>query len=167
MARIGFPAIDDMARLPRYLEAPVPAEYEDVNGHLNVTGYLYLHDRAGWEFLSSIGIDEEYRTARGLSFFDLEHHLRYLSEVGTGDHVAIHGRLVARTAKLLHGQFFMLDIGRGVLASTFEFLSIHMSLETRRSIEWPEDVAASLDDLIHGHRALDWQPPLSGAIQLD
>jgi acyl-CoA thioester hydrolase len=164
--RDEYPGVDQLAALPRYLDARVPAEYQDANGHLNVTGYLYLHDQAGWQFLSTVGIDETYRTVRQLSFFDLEHHLRYLSEVGAGDAIAIHGRLVARTAKLLHGQFFMLDLDRGVLASTFEFLSVHMSLETRRSVEWPEDVAGRLDALIRTPAALGWEAPVSGAIRL-
>lgn len=166
MGRTVFPEFTELAALPLYLEAPVPHQFEDANGHLNVTGYLHLHDQAGWEFLRTIGVDADYRTIRKLSFFDLEHHIRYLAEVGRGDHVAVHGRLIGRTAKLLHGQFFMLDTGHRVLSSTFEFLSIHMSLETRRSAPWPDDVAENLDALIGAHTALAWDPPLSGAMGL-
>ena len=166
MARLTMPEFDDVAALPRYLEARVPADFVDANGHLNVTGFLSLHDRAGWALLTAIGMGDEYRTQRRMSFFDLEHHLRYLSELRADDAVTVHGRIMSRTEKMLHGQFFILDRANHALCSTLEYVSIHVSLETRRSTPWPDDVAATLDELIGEHSALPWTPPLSGAMHI-
>lgn len=164
MARVNLPSFADVSELPSYLETSVPAEYEDANGHMNVTGYLRLHDQAAWPFMAALGMDDAYLADRRSSIFDLEHHLRYVAEMATGDVVRIHGRLIARSAKLLHAQFYLLDRTNEVLSNTLEFVSVHVSLETRRSTPWPDDVAAALDDLIAAHAGLAWDPPVSGAL---
>ena len=166
MSSITFPTVEQVTDLPRHLERRVPKEYEDANGHMNISGYLLLHNEASWPFMASLGIDASYLSERRMSLFDVEHHLRYLGEMNPDDRLAVHGRVVDRTDKLLHGMFFLLDLTKHRLANTFEFVSAHVSLDVRRTVPFPAEVAERLDVAIDSQRELAWDAPLSGALGL-
>lgn len=166
MASAPDPSFVQIAALPRFLERPVPAEYEDANGHMNISGYLLLHNEASWPFMASVGIDDHYLTEQRMSIFDVEHHLKYLGELGTADEIAIHGTVVERNEKLLHGMFFLVDLVTERLSNTFEFVSAHVSLASRTSVPFPDHVAEALDAMVAAYRELGWQVPLSGTMGL-
>ncbi|HDH03605.1 MAG TPA: hypothetical protein ENH15_05110, partial [Actinobacteria bacterium] len=65
------PTFDDLMALPLLLAREVPKEYEDYNGHMNVTGYLCLHDEAALPFMDLIGMGGSYIAERQLSASDL------------------------------------------------------------------------------------------------
>lgn len=158
------PSLHDVLGLPIVLETVVTSEYEDANGHLNVTGYLALHDRAGWLWLQPLGIDPS-SPARPRGLMDLEHHLRYLSEVHVGDEVAIHAQLLERSERRVHGILYLVNHSREQLANTLEFVSVHVDLERRRAAPFDADVAAALDDQVAGAKRT-WAPPMCGAMGL-
>ena len=166
MTTVEYPSFEQIRMLPCYLERQVPEEFEDANGHMNVTGYLRLHDEGAWPFMASLGIDSSYIAERKMSLFDLEQHLRYLSEVNVGDRVAVHGRLLDRTEKLMHGLWFLLDLTNNRLSNTFEFVTAHVSLESRRTAPFPPDIAREVTRLMAAHELLAWSPPTSGALGL-
>jgi acyl-CoA thioester hydrolase len=161
-----MPTIAEIEQVPMFYESTVPAEYEDANGHLNISGYLVIHNEASWPFMASLGMDRAYVDERRMSIFDLEHHLRYLGEMVTGSPLRVHGVVADRSEKLLHGMFFLLDDSEGRLANTFEFVSAHVSLESRRSVPFSPEIAAAIDEQIALVRSLDWQLPLSGVLGL-
>lgn len=161
-----LPTLEQLHGLPLFYESVVPAEYEDANGHLNISGYLVIHNEASWPFMASLGMDARYLERAKSSIFDLEHHLRYLAEMRTGSPLRVHGMVAHRNQKLLHGMFFLIDDAERRLANTFEFVSAHVSLETRRSVPFPDVVASAIDAQIARHRALDWQLPFSGSMGL-
>ena len=161
-----IPTVEQIEALPMFYQSTVPAEYEDANGHLNISGYLVIHNEASWPFMASLGMDRAYVEERRRSIFDLEHHLRYLWEMVTGSPFRVHGSVVARNEKLLHSMFFLVDDATGRLSNTFEFVSAHVSLESRRSEPFPSEVAAAIDRQVALSRSLDWPLPLSGALGL-
>ncbi|WP_370617567.1 thioesterase family protein [Mumia qirimensis] len=144
----GALRIADMAGAEPDLVLTVPAEYEDGNGHVNIRHYFDLHARAGDVAFEAIGFDESYRDVRGLSAFSIEHRIRYLDEVLVGHDVAVYVRMLARSSKVVHGIQLLFDTTTGALANTFEFIEGHVSLEQRRTVPWPDDVAALLDTAI-------------------
>lgn len=160
------PEFDDLVALPCYLRRTVPEEYGDANGHMNVTGYLRLHDEAAWPFMADKGMGDDYLRDRRMSIFDLEHHLRYVDEVLVGATVEVRVRTLGRTAKVFHAQWYLLDRDNERLANTFEFLTAHVSLDTRRTTEFSPEVADLLDADIAASDAMDWDAPLSGALRL-
>ncbi len=159
------PTVEQVRTLPRYFERRVPEEHLDQNGHMNIRHYLGLYDDAGFSFFASIGIDLSYFTERRLGIFDLEHHLWYLDECHVGDAVAVHGRLVARSPKRLHGVWFLINETRGTLSNVFEWVSSHADLAQRRTAPFPDELAATLDAIIAEHAKLPWAVPMSGVIQ--
>jgi acyl-CoA thioester hydrolase len=157
-----IPAPEDVGRLPLLRELTVPAEYEDLNGHMRITHHLGIHDDAGWAFLTLIGIDERYLSEQRRGLVDLENHLRYLAEVHVGERVAVHVRVLARSAKTVHTVWFLVNRSNGRLANTLEAVSAHFDLEARCVTPFPDDVAGVLDRLIEEHQALSWPAPVCG-----
>jgi hypothetical protein len=52
-----------------------------------------------------------------------------------------------------------------VLSAVFESLGSFADLTTRRTAPFPDEIAQKIDAMLTLHQALDWQPPLSGALQ--
>jgi acyl-CoA thioesterase FadM len=123
----------------------VPDDYIDENGHMNITKYFELGAWAPWARLGELGIGESYIPQRGLSFFTVEHHIRYLAELRLGEAFSVRPALVARTGKAVHAVSFVVDEARDRIACTMELLYVHVSMESRRATPIPDDVAASLD----------------------
>jgi acyl-CoA thioester hydrolase len=162
--RPQFPTVEQVTQLPLMMKKVIPPEYEDINGHVNIKHYLGLHDEAGWYFFALIGLDETYFTERRNGLFDLEHHLHYVAELHVGDEVAIYARMLARTAKRMHGIWFIVNETRNQLSNTFEFVTSHADLTARRTSPFPNDVAASIDAVIAEHAKLTWDAPLCGVM---
>ncbi|HMC10465.1 MAG TPA: thioesterase family protein, partial [Pirellulaceae bacterium] len=91
---------------------------------------------------------------------------RYRKEVRVGERVTLRTRLIARSEKQFHVIHFMTKGNDHVLAATGEFLAAHMDMSTRRTAPFAPHVAHNLDRLLAEHLALDWQPQLSGAIEV-
>lgn len=163
-SRPALPSPAQVLALPRLLETTVSDEHEDANGHLNVTGYLALYDRAAWPWLADLGLDPS-RSGRPRGIMDLEHHLRYLAEVHVGDRVAVHGQVLERAARRVHGLWYLVNRSRDQLASTLEFVSAHVDLDARRAAPFDPDAAARLDAQV-ADTARDWPAPVSGVMGL-
>ena len=134
--------------------AVIPPAYLDRNGHMNMRWYLALYDEAGDAMYPMLGLTADYFAASGMGGFDLEHHLWYPAEVRNGDTVVIRARFIARSAKLMHYLFFMVNETRGVVSSIFECVHAHADLTARRTAPFPAQVAAQIDAFIAAHREL-------------
>lgn len=152
----GVLQVADLAGVEPSLVLTVPAEFEDENGHVNIRHYFDVHARAADRAFEALGVDDAYRQARGLSVFSIDHRIRYLDEVLVGQDMAVYVRFLSRSAKLVHGIQALFNATTGALANTFEFVEGHVSLQQRRTVPWPEDVAARIDAAIADGRA--WPP---------
>jgi acyl-CoA thioester hydrolase len=156
--------LEKVAALPLIYRVTIPPEFEDENGHMNIRWYLAVYDDAGYPLAAGFGLTPEYHRQHGTGGFDLEHHIHYLSEVHIGDTVAIHVRLLARTAKRVHYMMFMVNETRGTLASLFECVNSFADLTVRRTAPYPADIAATIDAMLTAHAALDWDAPVCGVM---
>jgi hypothetical protein len=88
VATCEAPAPDDdqLAVLAAYAEQPVPVDFEDVNGHLNVRHYTGIGSEGLDESLVDLGIPQNW-PVHGHACFSAEHHLTYLAELRTGEDV--------------------------------------------------------------------------------
>jgi acyl-CoA thioesterase FadM len=161
-----MPTPAQVRELPEVLRMRVPAEWEDMNGHVNVQHYTGMYDRAGSAMMAMLGIDEDWVRRGRVGLFDLEHHVWFIDEVHVGDEVTVHACFTARNAKRAQGVVFLLDETRGRLASALEFLSTAANLDTRRTVTWPEAVARHFDAEIGRVASLGWAVPSSGAISV-
>ena len=164
--KTALPKTDDVRQLPVDLSMVIPPDWEDRNGHVNVQHYLSLYERGGWQIVHRIGIDEHYLVETRKSFFDLEHHIRYLSEINVGDTVSVYNRLLSYNHKLFQGMFFIVNDTQNNLAATIEYLSLHIDLEQRSSVPFSTEIRARLNELHHQHQSLNWAPPMCNLMNL-
>lgn len=160
--RSRYPTLDQVRELPVALDYLIPPEWEDRNGHVNVQFYLALFELGGWKVLEQFGVDDDWLKRKAYSFFDLEHHLNYLAEIGIGDRVMSYNRIVGRSDKRYHGLYLIVNETRQRLACVLEYVSAGVDMNTRRTAPMPAELARGLRDLYEQHERLSWAPPLCG-----
>ena len=161
-----MPTIEQVRELPELLRLIVPPEWEDINGHVNVRHYMAMYDLSGVPIMETLGIDAQFVESERVGFFDLEHHVWYLSEILVGQEVAIHSRMVACGAKRMLGLIFIVNLTAGRVASVVEYVATAADLETRRTVLLPDAVAQRVRELIAAHDSLAWAPPRSHSISV-
>ena len=155
---MASPTTDQVRTLPAFFEQAVPEEYVDENGHMNITDYFRLGTWAPWQRMTDLGLGRQYIPERGLSFFTVQHHISYLSELRLGERFSVRTGVAGRTAKAVHSVAYVLDEARDRVSCALELMYVHVSMESRRSVEMPDDVAAVFDGEIDAH------PWVSGAV---
>jgi acyl-CoA thioester hydrolase len=165
MARAPLPSAEEVRQLPALLKAAVVPEWIDVNGHMNVRHYLELC-AAGTSIVcyDTIGIDDAYRAERRMGVFTAEHHLMYFSELHVGEELSVHVRVLERSDKVVHMIGLLVDDTHDRLANALEVTLVHVDMDARTSVPMPQDIAAGFDRQISVSAALDWEPPLCGAM---
>lgn len=162
-ARTSIPTAEEVLALPAALVMVAPSEWEDENGHVNVSHYYDLHLRGATADMVALGLDT-YRERTGLSTFSIEQHIRFLGEVHVGDEVSVHLRWVARGDKVAHVMSIIVNRTSGTVVNVLEFLEAHVDLRTRRTCSWAPDMADVLDGVVGAHEGLSWAAPVSGAL---
>ena len=159
------PAPGQIAALgPPSLRVVVPAAWADSNGHMNMRWYVALFDDAGDDFHARIGLTPEFHREHRTGTVDLEHHTNFLHEILPGESVAVYTRLVARSAKRVHYVMFLWNETKGNLAAIFECMNALLDAALRRTAPFPPEILAKIDAWLEKDQALDWPPPVSGAM---
>ena len=139
-----IPSLEDALALPATLDASVEPRFIDAMGHMNVSWYVHLFDRATWVFFARLGIDDDYRRRANVGMFAVEEHVRYLGELREGDALTVHTRLQDSGPRWLRLAHAMIDPKRRRLSAVAEVVGLHIDLGTRRSSPFPEELAARL-----------------------
>src|ERR1700710_267149 len=132
----------------------IEPQWIDYNGHLNMTYYNLMRDRAIDEMWLQLGIGPSYMKQRHGSTFTAECHVRYLREIHLGDPVKVSVLLVAADEKRLHTFEELRHAGEGWLSATSENMTIHIDMNARKTAPFPPDIRARIDTLAHAHRAV-------------
>ena len=156
----------NLAPLPITYQATIPESYLDSMGHMNVMWYTHLFSHATGGLFKLVGLDRAYFTTHQAGSFALAQYVSYRKEVRVGEHVTLRTRLIARSEKKMLMLHLMTKGEQPVLAATCEFLGAHIDMTTRRTSPFAPHIAANIDRIIAEHSALDWEAPLSGALQI-
>ncbi|TNM36516.1 thioesterase [Nocardioides albidus] len=165
-ARRALPRADQVTALPVARATTAPPDWEDHNGHVNVTGHYLFHMQACHDAFADLGIDQDYVHRHGQSAFSVEHHVSFFDEVLVGHELSAHLLVLDRSDKLLHAVSVMVDRTTDRIASSVEFVEAHVDLATRRTCPFQPDIAKRLDEVLEAHRALGWTFPLNGSMGL-
>jgi acyl-CoA thioester hydrolase len=130
----------------------VPREWIDSYDHMNMARYVELFDRATDAILGEVGLGPKYtaRTRHGL--FTVDVRIRYLEELRVGTTVAVRLRLVGCDHLRVHMWLEMLGEGSDRLFATQEQMSLHASLERRRTVPFSAEQRARLAEVVALHR---------------
>jgi len=128
----------------------VPVDWTDVNGHMNEGRYGQIFSDAAEEVMAFVGADDDY-VAGGLSYFTVETTVKYLAETHAGEHVVVHSRVTEGRGKKLRCLHEMKRASDGELMATCDQLMLHVSLQTRRTCEPPDEVREKVEALAALH----------------
>lgn len=142
----------------------VQPEWIDVNGHMNIRHYLDLGGQSTDQVCRAMGIDDDYRATRRMGVFTAEQHLTYLQEMQLGTPISVHVRTLERSAKVGHMVALIMDRERDRLACIFETVIVHVNMDTRSAVEFPEDIAAAYDRVLAEDQQISWPTPVCGIL---
>ena len=128
----------------------VPVDWTDMNGHMNEGRYGQIFSDAAEGVMAMVGADEDY-VARGMSYFTIETTIKYLGETRAGERVQVQSRVTEGKGKKLRCFHEMTRASDGAVMATCDQLMLHVSLQTRRTCEPPEEVAAKVTALARMH----------------
>lgn len=131
----------------------VPAAWIDSYDHMNMARYVELFDRAADRMLDEVDLGPAYtaRTRHGL--FTVDVRIRYLTELRVGMTAAVRLRVVGCDHVRLHTWLEMFDEHTGAVFATQEQMSLHASLEARRTVPFRAEQRARLAHVIADHRS--------------
>lgn len=124
----------------------VADDWIDVNGHMNVANYLQAFDEAVVTLRQNFGITDEYVRGRK-STFAVECHMTYQRELTLGDPYVITAQLLAYNQTGIHQFNRMYHADEHYLAATAESMTLHVDLDRRKVIPWPESILQALRQL--------------------
>jgi acyl-CoA thioester hydrolase len=144
----------------------VRPEWTDYNGHLNVGYYVVAFDHATDAFLDWLEIGAKYAATRRQSLFVAEAHVSYLRELRALDPIRFSTQYVGHDSKRLHIIHTMQNERQGYVAAINELLLLHVSLDKRCVIRWPQDVAERLKRTAKLYAHLSIPPEAGRSIRL-
>jgi acyl-CoA thioester hydrolase len=125
----------------------VARKWIDVNGHMNVASYLEAFDSAVVAFRERLGVDDDY-ISRGRSTFALECHMTFERELVLDDPYLITTQVLGYSRTGLHQFNRLYHAEQLYLASTAESMTLHVDLEQRKVVPWPEAVLQKLGTVV-------------------
>ena len=131
----------------------------DLNGHMNVGYYHVAFDVAADPFFLWLGLTPQVREDYHSSTFALESHLHFLREVKVGEPLRFEARLLDFDYKRIHYYQEMFHADEGYLAASYESISAHVDMRTRRTAPMPEPLTQRLAQVHEAHSQLvrPWQ----------
>lgn len=159
-----LPTYEQVSSLPASHSLIAPPEYVDINGHMNIRHFLAVHDDAAVAYFSELGFSSDYVEQRRRYFFDVEHHLGYHAEVLIGHEIAVHVRLISRSAKIIHYMSFIVNRTNHTLANTLEVTTAHVDLAVRRSTAFDPADTTTLDRRLAADQLVNWSLPVCGTM---
>jgi acyl-CoA thioester hydrolase len=160
-------SVEQAAELrPVCLRRTVPAEYLDLNNHMNMRWYVALFDDASDTLHDHLGLTREFRSASGTGTMDLEHHTWFINEVAAGSQICIYTRMVARSARMIHYLMFMVNESTDNVAAHFECVNALVDLQARKITAYPAEILERIDAMLAEQSQLAWKPPVSGSMRL-
>jgi acyl-CoA thioester hydrolase len=140
-------------------EGTVRPEWIDPNGHMNLAYYIMLFDHAFDHLLAEWDLDWAYtkRTKQGL--FAVETHTLYERELLVGGSVRVHAWVIEVDSKRLHIAQEMYRLADMRRAACCEVLNLHVDLDSRRVVPWPEGQRLAMEAAAAAHGAMrrpDW-----------
>ncbi|MBL42287.1 MAG: thioesterase [Rhodospirillaceae bacterium] len=140
----------------------VEPSWIDYNGHMNVTYYLLAFDKIIDEFNNDLGLGIQYRNDTNKSTYALESHIIWIKEMLLGERMNFTIQLLDHDKKKLHLFLTMLTNKENIEVATYEVLSMHINLKTKKSCHFPNIVQKKIENIMNIHYKIP-KPRLSGS----
>ena len=139
-------------------------EWIDVNGHMNVAYYMAAFDLAVDSLWEKFGITEDHINVSNTSTFAVESHITWQRELLLDEPYIITSQLLAYDNKRIHQFMRMYHAEANYLASTAEWLNLHVDLDSRKVSPWPDAIREQI--AIFADRQGEWNWPVEAGKQM-
>jgi acyl-CoA thioester hydrolase len=156
--------LEQVQAQPFHIRATIPADYLDIFGHMNIQYYFKIFNEGIFHMFAQFGMDEAYILREGRGIYALEQYIKYMAEVREGETVATYSRFYARNEKRLHCMHLMVNESQKNIAAILEGVVLHIDRQTKRSVAFPNEIAALIDAQIATDNTLEWDAPHSQAL---
>jgi len=140
------------------IRGSVLPEWIDVNNHMNVAYYVLAFDSAVDTLWENFGITHDHVSATGSSTFAVESHITWQREMAVAEPYVITSQLLAYDDKRIHQFMRMYHAEKRYLASTAEWLNLHVDLSVRRVTPWPDPIREHIAAFADSQRTAGWPP---------
>jgi acyl-CoA thioester hydrolase len=148
------------------MKTEVKPEWIDFNGHLNAGYYFVVFDDSVTDFMDFVGLSRAYRDQHKVTTFSVEGHITFEREMRLGEPIEIRSQLLGWDHKKFHYINVMHHGTEGWIAATNELMSMHISMETRRSAPMAQEVQDRLAAIYAVHRQMPIPPQVGRVIGL-
>jgi acyl-CoA thioester hydrolase len=131
----------------------VRPEWVNLAGHMGLAFYLLLFDAGAQALFTSLGAGDAYQKSGG-AYFAAETHVVYERELHPGDKVNIITTILNADSKRIHLAQEIFRDGEAARISMQEIMYLSVSLATRRTAPWLQDVMANINAALALHAAL-------------
>ncbi|HNP35456.1 MAG TPA: thioesterase family protein [Woeseiaceae bacterium] len=133
-------------------EGQVQPEWIDINNHMNVAYYVLAFDRGIDCLWSRFGITDAYIRESNNSTFAVESHITYQRELRLAEPFIVTSELLAYDDKRIHQFMRIYHATNNYLASTAEWMNLHVDLDRRRVAPWPADILDNIKRFANSQR---------------
>ena len=112
--------------------------------------------------MAHVGVDDAYIHASGFSWVVLESHTCFQRELGLDEPLGVEVQVLGADAKRIHLFQTLMQVEQGFKAATNELMILHLDLNRRCAVPFPEPVGRRIGELAAAHRELP-EPPERGS----
>lgn len=142
----------------------IKSEWIDYNGHLNMAYYNVLFDDCVDQAYLEFGLGPDYLKQTNASYFTLEAHITYLSELTEGDPVFVTLQLLDYDEKRTHFFQELYHAESGALSATSEQLNMHIDMSAKRASPFPPEILERIAAMHDAHTSLERKPQVGHVI---
>ena len=145
------PVIDPRATIGHWAapfdsgEVEVQPSWIDGNNHMNLAYYTVAFDLATDLIFDVFDCSYSYKARAGCGTFAAESHNMYEAELLLGEKARVVTWVMGVDAKRVHLAHEMYRLHDGKRAATQELMYLHVDLNIRRVVPWPDDVRARIE----------------------
>lgn len=145
---------------------PVPDEWIDHNGHMNLARYADAFYRAVRHLSDALGFSPEFKERTSTASFAANLAISYRREVVAGERIRLESRIIDHDRKRIHAWHELILDDSDTVAATAELLSLNIDRTTRRVADMPAEALERVAAMCAAHRSLPTPDGVSHAIRL-
>lgn len=129
----------------------VESSWMDNYGHMTATRYVTVFDDCSVNLLELYGLGKDYQQKSHCGFFTVDLRTKFLRELNEADPLVVTGRIVEVGQKKIVTYYEMIRQSDNILAAAHAQVTVHVDLQTRRSIPLPKIALAKLEGALQEH----------------
>lgn len=111
-------------------------EWIDLYGHMTAARYYAVLEECGFKLYDRYGIGAAYTRAHGNGLFAVESHINFHRELKAGEAVEVTLCILGFDTKWVLALCELINARNGLLSASLEQLSVHVSLESRKVVQF-------------------------------